>query len=414
MAGAADRLRDGLAEILADRADGCVRVAALRASGRLADLFVECDARPSLTGAVVLGRVERIAPALDAAFVDLGEAGGGRPGLLAAGDIRDAGDASDKADTRDKARRGAHAGERLRAGQMVVVQVKADAVGAKGPVLTMDVALPGRFLVHVPKGRGIAVSRRLGAGDARAALMARLSAATVGEGWIARAGAATVDPALLSLEADALAAAWSAMAAAAAAGGAPRRLAAAPGVLERALTELAVTAPVRILVDDAGLAGALARWCDERAPDLAGAVVRHKGPPGLFDMRDLDSAIAALAGPRVPLAGGGSLVIEPTEALTAIDVNAGERSNALAVNLEAAAEIARQIRLRNIGGIVVVDFVNMRGRGDGERLLGALAGAVADDPVQTQVYGMSALGLVELTRARRGPSLAVALGGGAR
>ena len=99
-------------------------------------------------------------------------------------------------------------------------------------------------------------------------------------------------------------------------------------------------------------------------------------------------------------------MIERTEAMTVIDVNAGERGNALAVNLEAVPEIARQVRLRNVGGIIVIDFITMTGRGDGERLLDALAAAVADDPAQTEVYGLSKLGLVEMTRARRGPTLA--------
>ena len=102
-------------------------------------------------------------------------------------------------------------------------------------------------------------------------------------------------------------------------------------------------------------------------------------------------------------------MIERTEALTVVDVNAGERGNPLDVNLDAAAEIARQLRLRNVGGIVVVDFVNMRSRGDAERVLAALSQAVESDPVQTQVYGMSKLGLVELTRARRGTPLAALL-----
>ena len=107
--------------------------------------------------------------------------------------------------------------------------------------------------------------------------------------------------------------------------------------------------------------------------------------------------------------GGGSLVIERTEALTAVDVNGGERGTPLAVNLEAARELARQLRLRNIGGVVVVDFISMKAPAEGEQVVQTLSGAVAGDPAGTQVYGMSRLGLVELTRARRGPALAEVL-----
>ncbi|MDQ2105129.1 ribonuclease E/G [Azospirillum sp. C340-1] len=169
------------------------------------------------------------------------------------------------------------------------------------------------------------------------------------------------------------------------------------------------------------MARALAAWCADRAPDLEERVEPFDArllaaPPDgrqrLFDLRDLDAEIETLLGTRVPLSGGGSLVIERTEAMTVVDVNAGERGNPLDVNLEAAAEIARQLRLRNAGGIVVVDFVNMRNRGDAERLLAALSRAVEDDPAQTQVYGLSKLGLVEMTRARRGTALMDLLGSG--
>ncbi|OYD80808.1 ribonuclease E/G, partial [Azospirillum brasilense] len=191
----------------------------------------------------------------------------------------------------------------------------------------------------------------------------------------------------------------------------------------RALIEHGAAAPSRIIVDDAALARDLADWCADRAPDLEERVepfdARLLAAPSdsrqrLFDLRDLDAEIETLLGTRVPLSGGGSLVIERTEAMTVVDVNAGERGNPLDVNLEAAAEIARQLRLRNTGGIVVVDFVNMRNRGDAERLLNALSRAVEDDPAQTQVYGLSKLGLVEMTRARRGTALADLLGAGRR
>lgn len=383
------RAPGGMVELLIDRAGPFTR-AAIMAGGRLTDLHIDRADRPSLVGAVFLGRVERIVTGLDAAFVDLGT---GRPGLLG---VRDA---------RGPKGRVERIGTLLRTGQPVLVQVKADAFAAKGPTLTMDVTLPGRFLVHAPLGRGITVSKRLGQGQQRTELLRRIESAVVGEGWIARAGAASADPALIATEADSLAVAWRGIEAAVM-GPAPALLRPAPDAPRRALVEAGANRPDAILADGAELARSLTLWCEAEAPDLAPLVRRHDGPPGLFEMRDLDRAIAELTGTRVPLGNGASLVIERTEALTVIDVNAGERGNALDVNLEATAEIARQLRLRNVGGIVVVDFVNMKGRSDGERLLAALSRAVEDDPAQTQVYGLSKLGLVEMTRNRRGIALA--------
>lgn len=379
-------------EIHVDRQGSLTRAAAVT-GGRLTDLYIDRADRPSLQGAVFLGRVERIVPALDGAFVDLGT---GKPGLLSA------------ADARGPKGRVERIGTLLRAGQSVIVQVKADALGAKGPTLTMDVTFPGRFLVHAPFGKGVTVSRRIGDAGARAELLERLGAVAVGPGWIARASAAEADPAVLEAEADALALDWKRVEGAGA-GSAPRCLHPAPSALTRILVETGARTPKSIVVDDVSLADALTAWCAERAPDLLPRLARQKPPGTLFDEYGLDEAIAELTRPQVPLPGGGSLVIERTEALWAVDVNAGERGNALEVNREAAFELARQLRLRNIGGIVVVDFVNMKSRGDAERLLNALASALDEDPVQAQVYGLSKLGLVEITRARRGAALVDAL-----
>nr|WP_301340727.1 ribonuclease E/G [Azospirillum brasilense] len=376
--------------------------------GRLTDLYIDYAERPSLLGHVFLGRVERIATGLDGAFVDLGT---GKSGLLSALDARGP-------KGRPKAK-GERIGNLLRTGQTVLVQVKADATGAKGPSLTMDITLPGRFLVHAPLGRDVAVSKRLGSGPERTELARRIQDIAPGAGWIVRAGAATAPDGLLAAESDALHLAWRQVRDAAERGGGPSLLLTGPDAPRRALIEHGATAPSRIIVDDAALARDLAEWCADRAPDLEERVepfdARFLAAPSdgrqrLFDLRDLDAEIETLLGTRVPLSGGGSLVIERTEAMTVVDVNAGERGNPLDVNLEAAAEIARQLRLRNAGGIVVVDFVNMRNRGDAERLLNALSRAVEDDPAQTQVYGLSKLGLVEMTRARRGTALAELLG----
>ena len=382
------------AELLIDRRDGLLR-AAVVAGGRLTDLHVDRDDRTApQAGSVWLGRVERIAAGLNAAFVDLGT---GKAGLLGLSDVR--------LSNRARPEPGTAIGAVLHGGQALLVQVKAEAVGAKGPTLAMDISLPGRFLVHAPFRRGVAVSKRLGGGAQREALTKRLQALTVGEGWIARSGAeAQADDGPIIAESEALALTWRELERRAGQGGRPGCLSPGPDAARRAVIGHGARPLARIAVEaPAEWRQAFAAWCAEAAPDLAPRLESVAG--GLFERHDLEGQIAALTRSQVALTGGAGLVIEPTEALVAIDVNGGERGNPLAVNLEAATEIARQLRLRNLGGIVVVDFLSMPKRGDGERLLAALTAAVRDDPVQTEVYGLSRLGLVELTRARRGPVL---------
>ncbi|TWB77539.1 ribonuclease E/ribonuclease G [Nitrospirillum amazonense] len=400
-----------------------LRRAAVLTDGVLSDLYIDRVERPTLAGAVIRGRVTRIVAGMNAAFVDIGT---GRDGLLPAPDVRvpqgggPQGGGKGAPKDRPAARPQGPIGTALRAGQTIIVQVKADPVGAKGALLSMDVALPGRFLVHTPLAAGIHVSKRLGQGASAAAERARLTTVVrdavpvSGQGWaggwIVRAAAAGVPADWLAQEAEALAMDW--RGAARAGDGPPATLLAAPHAGIRALMEQTGQPVSAILVDDRAAAGQdlyaeLRRWCDDRAADLLPTLKRVPTGLPLFDGGDLDGAIATLLRPRVPLRGAaaGSLVIERTEALTVIDVNGGEKGDPLAVNLAAVPEIARQLRLRNVGGIVVVDFINLSRPPDRERLILALTGAVADDPGNTQVYGMSRLGLVEMTRQRRGPSL---------
>jgi ribonuclease G len=210
-------------------------------------------------------------------------------------------------------------------------------------------------------------------------------------GWIFRRSAAQIDMADFAAEIDTLAIEGRGAAIT------------APDAFRRLATDYGAEPPDRILT--AGLAArrTAERWCRTFAPSLEAQI--EPAEAGLFDLHDLDEAISALAEPRVALPGGASLVIEPTEALTVIDVNAGPEANALSVNLTAAGEIGRQLRLRHIGGIVVIDFISMTRPRDRDRIVDALKVAVADDPAQTYIVPMSALGLVEMTRERRGPGL---------
>ncbi|WP_207482540.1 ribonuclease E/G [Arenibaculum pallidiluteum] len=387
------------AEILVDRSGPLLRAATLR-DGQLTDLQLDHAARPSRLGAVFLGRVERIVPGLDAAFIDIGE---GRAGLIGASDLRLPGAGSRKA---ARAGGGQPIGRLLRAGQELLVQVKAEPGGGKGPTLTMDMTLPGRFLVMTPMTPGLSISRRLGRDPGlRAALARRVEAVAVGGGWIVRAQAAAVPDAVLAAEAESLALAWRAIEQGAAAGAAPRLLLAGPDAARRAVVEQGGRAISAIRVAEADLHRELAAWAADAAPDLVPVLSLHRGPEPLFERHGLEEAISGLGGRRVDLAGGGWIAVDRTEAMTVVDVNGGERGNALSTNLAAAEEVARQLRLRNLGGIVVVDFIDMKGAGERERLVQALSAAVAEDPAGVQVYGLTRLGLVEMTRGRRGPEI---------
>lgn len=375
-------------DLLVDRDGPLLRAATVRPGGgarRLIDLAVDRADGDLRSGAVVRGRVVGHLPGGEAAFVDVG---GRLPALLPVADVRP--------------RRTPVAGERL------ILQVKAEAQGPKGATVTMDAALPGRFLVHVPHAPGVVVSRRIGQGPARGRLVARLRTllgdlGLPASGWVARQGAAEAPDALLAAEAEHLALRWRDLAAAD--GPAPTLLDPGPSAPQRLLTELGGRPVGAIRVADAAVLASLRDWCGEAAPDLAAALVVEPAGARPFESADVEDEIEDLLERRVPLPGGGGLVFDRTEALWVVDVNGGERAGALAVDLEAAAEVARQVRLRNLGGVIVIDFVTPDRAADGERVVQALAGAVADDPVATHVYGMSRLGLVEMTRARRGPPL---------
>jgi ribonuclease G len=281
----------------------------------------------------------------------------------------------------------------LASGAALTVQVARGSRGQKLGVASSSVALTGRGVVHLPFESGIKISRRLEIdADERAVLQAMVTGKP--GGWIFRRSAGGLDPKDFVAEIAALAREGQGASA-------PEPNIAAPDAFRRLATDY--PAPDRILT--AGLAAQrmVERWCRAFAPSLEGRV--EAAPAGLFDLHDLDEAVADLADRRVPLADGASLVIEPTEALTVIDVNAGAESNLLSVNLAAAAEIGRQLRLRHIGGIVVIDFISMTRPRDKERIMEALKAAVADDPSQTYIVPMSPLGLVEMTRERRGPGL---------
>jgi ribonuclease G len=355
-------------------------------------------------GDVILGRVQRVSPGMQAAFVDIGMA---RAGFLALTEARLLAKTPNEA---------TGISDCVREGEAVLVQIIKDPVGEKGARLSAAIALPGRLLVMTPDQKGITVSRRIADAGRRAALLQagemlrgdpRL---TPGAGFIFRTEAAGAPPDALTQDALALDAVWRGVAAARAAARPPATLYRDLGPVARILRDMVQGDVARVLMDDAGAAQAARDYCRRVMPDMEDKIelVRE----ALFERDNLEDEIARLFQSRVALACGGWITIEATEALTAIDVNSGGLAGAqgldetsLTVNLEAAQEIGRQIRLRGIGGLIVADFIQMSAPAHRERVLDRLSRSLGFDGVPVELSAMSAFGIVAITRKRQGASL---------
>ena len=365
---------------------------ALTAAGRLVELQIARRDRPSPVESVFLGRLERVMPDLDAAFVDIGI---GRSGFLRA---------EDRAGIDGWPPPGAP----------LLVQVRNDGEGDKGPRLSMDVAVSGRYLVYHPLGSGVSFSRRI-EGESERERLARHVEDLLEGGVVLRTAAAgaSVDV----LRADALPGHGALGADPPARASTPSRrptsrraFPATRDPIDRALRDHGA-ALEEVILDDRTMARTLQDEMDRLGEKIR--VRWHNGPMPAFDIDDVAGQIDTALAPRIVLASGVEVLFEPGETLCAVDVDSagagGRQGRAprrpVEVNLEAAPAIAQQLRLRNLAGAVVIDFVTMRSTYDRDKVQAALAEALGDDPVPTQLYGFTRLGHFELTRARRGATL---------
>lgn len=389
-----------MAEIFIDAQPGETRIALVE-DGRLAEVEVTRTQAQSAAGDIYLGRVEGVRPALAAAFIDIGLE---RPGFLALPEARPHGVEGGNDGIGD------YVGE----GDKVLVQVQRDAFQDKGAKLTTHITLPGAVLVMAPGRPGIGVSRRIADEETRDRVRARIQD-LAGDGFIARTAAAGAGDDAIGRDLAALADTWSEIISRREAAKAPARLHRDLCPVLRRLRDGALAH--RIVIDDADALARARAYADRLRPDLADRLHPHPGRAPLFEAEGIEEQIDAALDPKVNLPGGGAIIIEETRALTAIDVDTGGGSRGgrddaiLATNIEAAGEIARQVRLRNLAGLLVVDFVSMRRRPHQGRVLDALRSALARDPCDSHVSGFTTLGLVEMTRRRRRPSLAQVLCG---
>jgi ribonuclease G len=379
--------------LVVDRTARGVRIGLLE-DDRLIEVDV-ADQAPAGAGAICLGRVRTVVRDLDGAFLDCGL---GADAFLGARDAR----------ALSGARRSARVGEQVSEGQAALVQIRRQAHGGKGPRIATDIALPGMYLVHRPRSDrarltpALARSEQPGQQERAEALFPR-------GGFSLRPAALHATDQELLDEADRLRRSWAEIEARAGASRPPSLLASPPEPLPRLLLDHFSPELERIVLSDRVLLIEARRWLEQWLPRwLESFAERLEYLPDAFEAtgaaEQLDEALCR----EVALPGGGSLIIEPTAALTAIDVNGAGRP--LEVDLAAAREVARQLRLRRIGGIVVIDFVDLESKRDRARVDAALREALAEDPAAVQLYPMSPLGLVELSRQRLGPSLAEQLG----
>lgn len=365
---------------------------ALTAEGRLVELQVVRRDRPSRIDSIFLGRLERVMPELDAAFVDIGI---GRSGFLRA---------EDRAGLDDWPPPGAP----------MLVQMRNEGDSEKGPRLTMDLAVSGRYLVYHPLGAGISFSRRIDGESERERLANHVSGLLEG-GIVLRTAAAGASADLLQADATHVLERWESLRSQAFAVQPPADLSARiPGErdpIARALRDHGA-ALEEVILDERALARALQDEMDRRQEKIR--VRWHNGPMPALDIDDVSAQINTALAPRIVLESGVEVLFEPGETLCAVDVDSGGAGGRqgraprrpVDVNLEAAPAIAQQLRLRNIAGAVVIDFITMRSAYDRDKVQAALAEVLRDDPVPTQLYGFTRLGLFELTRARRGATLA--------
>ena len=379
------------------------RVAVVGAGGRLEEFRQDRVTSATLVGNLYLGRVVNLETGIGAAFVDIGV---GRNAFL---HVSDCPGAADGARIEDHAARG----------QTVLVQVTRDSIGAKGPVLTTAVSLPGRFVVLLPSAEAGGVSRRINPSEGKTKLraIAQQLEKELGAGLILRTAAADAEEAEVMRDARRMMQLWRGIEERAHTQRAPARLHAETDLVAKALRDLVDPEVDAIVVDTPEALERAREIIAAIQPGLAGRLRLHDSAVPLFHAETIETGIDRLHARRVALPGGGSIVFDSTEALVAVDVNSGRtrtdeglEETALATNLEAAEEIARQLRLRDLGGVVVVDFIDMRGALHVQEVDRRFRRELRADRSHIRTGRLGPFGIFVLTRQRHGDGA----GGGRR
>jgi ribonuclease G len=433
-------------EILISAGRRETRVAILE-DDRLVEILYDEPDRRRTVGNIYLGRVEAVLPGIQAAFVDIGQE---KSAFLHASDLLEPEEDEDPAELQDedlldedldagtaraeepsgRRRRGRNGNggrrdsksrraipniqEVLSKGEMILVQVTKEPIGTKGCRVTRQVSLPGRFLVYMPFASRVGISRKIADREQRAKLREMVSKLLPKDagGVIVRTVAEDVTEAHFRREIDSLIKLWKKIKR-------KQTFIRTPSLVQRetSLTRGIIrdlfSAKVDALhVDSKEVYNEIAQYLKQVDPELMSRVHLYKSRQPLFDKYDIEMEIRELFKQRCELPTGGSIIIQPTEALVSIDVNTGRytgkkdpEKTILRTNTEAAREIARQIRLRDIGGIIVCDFIDMESKANRDRVLNELRANLGRDRARTKAFAVSDLGLIEMTRQRVRPSL---------
>ena len=395
-------------DILVNTTPQEVRVAVLL-QGSVQEVHIDREATRGQVGNIYLGIVSRVLPGMQSAFIDIGLE---RAAFLHVADLWQSRSSSGTLPIE----------KHLYEGQQLLVQVLKDPIGTKGARLTSQISIAGRLLVYLPQDPHVGVSQRIASDAERAQLRERLKALKPADdtgGYIIRTMAESARDEEFGADIAYLRRRWEQLLAdsqAHASAGrhqSPKRLYAELGLAQRILRDLAGTNTQSIVVDDRVTLEDMRLFCQTYMPALEPKLRLHEAERPLFDLNNVDTEIAKALSRRVDLKSGGYLIFDQTEALTTIDVNTGGfvggrnfDDTVFKTNLEAAQSIARQLRLRNIGGIIIIDFIDMALAEHRDHILAELRKAIQRDRTKATVNGFTSLGLVEMTRKRTRESLA--------
>lgn len=380
-------------------------------SGVTWDIHIERAVTKGIVGNIYAGKVVRVLPGMQAAFVDIGAE---RTAFLHVSDIV----AAQRHNRGNKNRPLESIGDYLHEGKKLIVQVSKEPLGSKGARVTTELSVSTRYLVMLPQTEHVGISQLIEKPQERKRLQQLLAQALMAEsmqeraGFILRTAAGGMSEDDIAADLRFLSRLWAAISRRARAATKAELLYEEPPLYLRIVRDRVRSSVARILVDSRECFTALQAFCDDYVPEVVGLLEHYSGERPLFDLHAVEDELQRALEARVELKSGGYLVIDQAEAMTTVDVNTGSfvgrRSQAetiLKTNLEAAAALARQLRLRNIGGIIIVDFIDMDNAGHRREVHRALEKHMQHDPAPYQVTGVSDLGLVQMTRKRTRESL---------
>jgi ribonuclease G len=399
-------------EILISATPQETRVAILE-DGILVELMVDQAETERLVGDIYLGQVQAVLPGIQAAFVDIGTE---KAAFLHVSDVaRDDEDEDDESpETDQRNRRYPPIQDLIQKGERVMVQATKEPIGTKGPRVTTHISLPGRFLVFMPGSTHVGVSRKIETREERSRLraIAREVIPKDGIGVIIRTAGEELTREVFEREYNSLNETWEKVQRRSKSVKPPamvhREAELTSGIIRDVFTEKVDA----LIIDSKEVHGEVRTYLAGVDPELLDRVHLYTDPVPLFDKYGIEDAIREAFQRRVDLPSGGYIIIEPTEALVSIDVNTGRytgkkdpEKTILKTNLDAAKEVARQLRLRDVGGIIVCDFIDMESKSNQDRVLQELRTHLNRDRARTRAFQVSELGLVEMTRQRVRPSL---------